>query len=139
MSYTLPNRIHKKRLLSEINVTPFVDVMLVLLIIFMVTAPFIEHGISVQLPETSSASIEKKEKALTLKIFESQEIYLEKNRFSLESLTSEMEKAYKDRHNKEIFVHADARLSYGYVAKVISALQKAGIEKIGLVTSPLKK
>ena len=50
-----------------------------------------------------------------------------------------MEKTYKDRRNKEIFVHADARLSYGYVAKVISALQKAGIDKIGLVTTPLKK
>ncbi|HLD73837.1 MAG TPA: protein TolR [Bdellovibrionota bacterium] len=139
MSYTLPTRTPKKRLLSDINVTPFVDVMLVLLIIFMITAPFIEHGISVQLPETSSSTIQPKEKTLTLKIFQSQEIYLEKSKFSLENLTSEMEKTYKDRRNKEIFVHADARLSYGYVAKVISALQKAGIDKIGLVTTPLKK
>ena len=139
MSYTLPSRAHKKRLLSEINVTPFVDVMLVLLIIFMITAPFIEQGISVQLPEATSTAIEKKEKAVTLKIFQSEEIYVEKDKFSLENLTPEMEKAFKQKHNKEIIVHADARLSYGYVAKVISALQKAGIEKIGLVTTPLKK
>src|SRR3989338_11310958 len=104
MSYTLPSRAHKKRLLSDINVTPFVDVMLVLLIIFMITAPFIEQGISVQLPEATSTAIEKKEKAVTLKIFQSEEIYVEKDKFSLENLTPEMEKAFKQKHNKEIIV-----------------------------------
>lgn len=138
---TFPTRLtHRKKILSEINVTPFVDVMLVLLIIFMVTAPFLESEISVKLPETeASKPTQRKETTPILKIDKNEQIFIDKKKYTLKDLSKSLSDIYRARKNKEIFVHADSGLTYGYVAQVMATLQKAGVDKIGLVTTPVSK
>lgn len=121
--------------LSEINITPFVDVMLVLLIIFMVAAPLMESGIAVQLPKTTSQALpSRKEEPLIISIQKNQKIFLEKKEVSSDQLLSLLKKALKNGKSDEILVRADAELSYGTVAKTMATIKGAGFQKIGLVT-----
>lgn len=126
-------------LISDINVTPLVDVMLVLLIIFMVTAPMMTHGIKVDLPETESKSIKAQEDPLILSITREKEIFIENYKVELDDLGGKLNKIFANRAAKEILLQADKSVSYGFVITVMSQVKEAGITKVGMITEPLRK
>ena len=125
--------------LAEINVIPLVDIMLVLLIIFMGTAPLLQQGIDVDLPEVNASAVEASKEDLVLAIDGQGKLVLggdEKNSYSLESLGEKLSALFANKEKKEIYLHADKNIKYGYVVQVMAACQKAGIERIGMVTVP---
>ena len=126
----------EKKSMSEINVTPLVDVMLVLLIIFMVTAPMLSMGIDVNLPRVKSKSIDIAEEKLVLTINENKEIFLNKTSVPLSDLQAKLSAIYAERVDREIFLRADKSVSYGFVVEVMSEIRKAGIDKLGMITEP---
>ena len=128
---------NKKRFMSDINVTPFVDVMLVLLIIFMVTVPMMMEGVEVNLPQTTTKSIKTQEDPLILTVNKKREIFIEDYRINLEELETKVKKIFKYRREKEVLLRADREIPYGFVIKVIAGVKRAGIDKLGLVTEPL--
>ena len=123
------------RLMSEINITPFVDVMLVLLVIFMVTAPILVHGIRVHLPSAAAHALKAPEKTIVVAVRSDRNVYINKFRVGLPVLTQKLEAIYKHRNDKQIFLKASSSLSYGYVIQVMAAIKDAGITKIGMVTA----
>ncbi|HPL97231.1 MAG TPA: protein TolR [Smithellaceae bacterium] len=129
-------RRHEKITMSEINVVPLVDVMLVLLIIFMVTAPMLSMGIDVNLPRVKSKSIDIAEEKLVLTISENKEIFLNKTAVALTDLKPKLTAIYAQRVDREIFLRADKNVSYGFVVEVMSEIRKAGIDKLGMITEP---
>lgn len=122
--------------LSEINVTPFVDVMLVLLIIFMVSAPLMQQGVQVDLPKTKSPALSEQEKAIVLVVKRDGSAEINGNTLSSASLTEKLRAMFEKREKKEIFIQADKGIPYGQVATIMSQVQAAGIVRIGLVTEP---
>lgn len=126
----------KKRLMSDINVTPFVDVMLVLLIIFMVTAPMMIQGEDVNLPKTESRPLKTPDDPLVLEVNSKLEISIEKHKIALEDLDEKLKSLFKYRNSKELLLRADKEISWGFVAKVIARVKGAGIEKLSLLTEP---
>jgi biopolymer transport protein TolR len=125
--------------MSEINVTPFVDVMLVLLIIFMVTAPMMMQGVDVNLPRTTTQPIATEEERLIISITAKREIFLNEYKITMESLQSKMQTIYQNRPDKSVFLRADQGLPYGFVMKVMAAVRQSGIKRIGMVTEPLQE
>ena len=128
---------NNKSFMSEINVTPLVDVMLVLLIIFMVTAPMLMQGVEVNLPQTTTKNIKTKEEPLMLTVNKEKEIFIEKHRIKLDNLEIKIQKIFQNRKDKEILLRADKEVPYGFVIKVIAKVKQAGIDKLGMVTVPL--
>ncbi len=126
-----------KRLMSDINVTPLVDVMLVLLIIFMVTAPMMTQGVEVNLPKTTTRYMKTQEDPLILTINKKKEILLETHRLDLEGLDARLQQIVENRKDKELLLRADKELPYGFVIEVVAAIKRAGIDKLGMVTEPL--
>lgn len=125
--------------MAEINIIPLVDVMLVLLIISMVTTPFMEQGLEVNLPNTkSSANLEKSttEEPIFLYISASKGLMLGDRKVSKDDLAARLASLFQNREKKEIFVKADKSIPYGDVADVMTRVQAAGIAKVGLVTLP---
>lgn len=122
--------------MAEINVTPFVDVMLVLLIIFMVTAPMLSMGIDVNLPRVQAKSVDVAEEKLVLTISESKDIYLNKNKLALGDLNAKLKAIFSSRIDREIFLRADRNVPYGFVVEVMSEVRKAGVDKLGMITDP---
>jgi biopolymer transport protein TolR len=120
--------------MSEINVTPFVDVMLVLLIIFMVTAPLLQYGLKVDLPESSRQPLEIPKEQVVLSIGKDRTIYLDRYQTSLSELGPKLEAMYRDRQKKEIFLQADKSVPYGFVVQTMAVIRRAGIEQMGLIT-----
>lgn len=131
--------INNKKKISEINVTPLVDVTLVLLIIFMITAPMLNHGISVNLPVANGGKLSDNEKPTILHINNEKEIFINEVKIETNSLKTRLAYIFKNKSNKEIFIKADKTLLYGYVASIINQTKEAGIKKIGLVTLPSEK
>ena len=125
-----------KKFMSEINVTPFVDVMLVLLIIFMVTAPMMMEGVEVDLPQTTTKSIKAPEDPLILTVTKTKEISLEKHVFKISELETKLKSILKYRRDKEILLRADKDVPYGFVIQVIAGVKRAGINKLGMITEP---
>jgi biopolymer transport protein TolR len=128
---------NNKRFMSDINVTPLVDVMLVLLIIFMVTAPMMMQGVEVNLPQTTVKPIKTREDPLILTVNKKREIYLENYRVELDGLEKKVKKIFQNRRDKEILLRADKDVPYGFVIDVISRIKRAGIDKLGMVTEPV--
>lgn len=128
---------NNKSFMSDINVTPLVDVMLVLLIIFMVTAPMLMQGVEVNLPQTTTKNIKTKEEPLMLTVNKEKEIFIEKHRIKLDNLEIKIQKIFQNRRDKEILLRADKEVPYGFVIKVIAKVKQAGIDKLGMVTVPL--
>ncbi len=122
--------------MSEINVTPFVDVMLVLLIIFMVTAPMMQQGIDIDLPETAASGMETTEEPFTLIIRADSKLYVAKEEVKLKGLRTKLKAIFETRKNKQIYLQADKAVSYEVVAKALAEIRAAGIYNIGLVTLP---
>jgi len=131
---------YKKSLMSEINVTPFVDVMLVLLIIFMVTAPMMTHGLNVRLPRATARPLPQKSVSINVIIDAKGHIYLNGVRVDLSLLQQKLSQMKSQARQPRVLLRADRSIAYGLVAKVISAIKDAGIEKLGLVTQlPVKR
>ena len=133
----LNNGGNQGKFMSDINVTPFVDVMLVLLIIFMVTAPMMMQGVEVNLPQTTTKNIKSKEDPLILTVNNKREIFFENHPVKLEDLETKTKSIFKYRRNKEILLRADKEVPYGFVIQVMARIKKAGINKLGLVTEPI--
>ena len=123
--------------MSDINVTPMVDVMLVLLIIFMVTAPLIQQGVAVDLPETAAPPLDVKEDRAILTLTKDKKIYLGEIEISRHKLRDKLVGNLKLRRDKEIFLHADRSLSYGFVVDVMAVMKEAGVRNLGMVTDPV--
>jgi len=122
--------------MGEINVTPLVDVMLVLLIIFMVAAPMLTTGIEVDLPQTRAPRMENDEEKLILTIDADQKVYLGETEVPQENLVEALQTNARIQEDDEIYVRADATVPYGFVLTVFSAIRQAGVETLGLVTDP---
>ncbi|HZH79596.1 MAG TPA: protein TolR [Archangium sp.] len=122
--------------MSEINVTPMVDVMLVLLIIFMVTAPLIQQGVKVNLPEARAAPVEAAEKKLVLSIDMQKRVYIGEAEVALDELEKKLAANAKAQSDKEVYLHADRDVPYGVVVDVMAAAQRAGITNVGMITDP---
>jgi len=136
MKYFNRHRLSEHRPLSDINVTPLVDVVLVLLIIFMVTAPMLQMGIDVNLPKVKAKSVDITEEKLVLTIDGGRRIFLNKNQIPLQDLKPKLEAIFQDRIDREIFMRADKGVPYGFVVEVMSEIRKAGVDRLGMVTEP---
>jgi len=128
---------HPRTTLSEINVTPMVDVMLVLLIIFMVTAPLIQPGVKVDLPQTRALPLEADEAKLILSINKEEHIFLGETQIPYEQLETKLRANARLQQEKELFLQADKTLPYAVVLEVMAIAQRAGVDKLGMVTDPL--
>jgi biopolymer transport protein TolR len=129
----------QSRLIADINVTPLVDVMLVLLIIFMVTAPMMIHGVKVDLPRTESRNIKTEEDPLLLTITKKGEIFVEDYKVEYKDLRGKLERIFANRAGKEILLQADKDVPYGVVMRIMAQVKEAGITKVGMITKPLHK
>jgi biopolymer transport protein TolR len=125
---------HNSQPLNQINVTPFVDVMLVLLVIFMVTAPLLQFGVEVNLPESTKQTLDIPKEQIVLTIQKDNTILVDTYRTSLEQLPEKLKVIYGNRTNKEIFVQADRQVPYGFVAKTMGVIKDAGVDQLGLIT-----
>lgn len=126
----------KRVALSEINVTPLVDVMLVLLIIFMVTAPLMQQGIEVKLPETANSGVETNSKPFILIIKKNRKLYIGDNYLPIKQLRKKLMAIFQIRKNKQVYLQADHRVDYGFVAEAMGEIRAAGIYNISLITVP---
>ena len=124
------------RLMSDINVTPFVDVMLVLLIIFMVTAPMMVQGVDVALPEVSATPMVTEKENLTVTIDREANIYINDFQVRMDFLKEKLEKILAGKTDREVFFRADKDVSYGVVVSVMAEIKAAGVDKLGMVTDP---
>jgi biopolymer transport protein TolR len=122
--------------MSEINVTPFVDVMLVLLIIFMVTAPMMQQGLDVDLPETTTQPLRLQDETLVLTIFEDGTVWIAESQTPLDELEPKLRAILEGLDNKQIFLRADKEVPYGIVVKAMAAARQAGARQLGIVTEP---
>ena len=122
--------------ISQINVTPLVDVMLVLLVIFMVTAPIIQQGVQVNLPQAKAAAIPGTDELLVVSIAKNGKIYLNDNVMSLDELGAKMRATRTNLADKQVYVRADQDVRYGLVMQTIAELKQAGIDRVGMVTRP---
>jgi biopolymer transport protein TolR len=119
---------------SQINVTPLVDVMLVLLVIFMVTAPMIQQGVEVSVPRVKASALPGKEEQFVVSITRNQGVYLNDTKLGLDQLTEKLQAIAIARPDREVFVRADEEVPYGTVIKTMAAIKAAGIENVGMVT-----
>jgi biopolymer transport protein TolR len=122
-----------RQVLSEINVTPFVDVMLVLLVIFMVTAPLLQQGIDVNLPKAKGKEMPSEER-ITLIVKKGSIIYMNDNPVSLTEMGNKLRALSSS--NPNVFLKADKDVPYGFVVEVMGEIKEAGIEKLGMITEP---
>lgn len=122
--------------LSEINVTPLVDVMLVLLIMFMVTAPLMQQGIEVDLPKTAASGVDMNEEPFVIVIQQNKQILIAKNNIPASELREKLKAIFKSRKEKQVYLQADRKVDYGFVAETMAEIRAAGIYNIGLVTQP---
>jgi biopolymer transport protein TolR len=129
----------KGRLVADINVTPLVDVMLVLLIIFMVTAPMMTQGLDVNLPETTSKSLRQDDEPLIVTIDKEAKITLGKMEVSQGILKDQLSKMDEERKKEPIYLKADKDVAYGIVVAVMADIKSAGFEKLGMITKPSEK
>jgi biopolymer transport protein TolR len=125
------------RLMSDINVTPFVDVMLVLLIIFMVTAPMMMQGVDVSLPQTTSEPLVAKKENLIITINTKNQIFINDYQIGLDNLQDKLKNILEGRETREVYLRADQEIPYGFVVRVMAEIKAACFDKLGMVTEPI--
>ena len=125
-----------RRAMTDINVTPLVDVMLVLLIIFMVTAPLIQSGVKVDLPRASAQQMEHSEQKLVLTITKDRRVLLGDAEIAFAELEKKLAANARLQKDKELYLHADRSLPYGQVVEVMAIARRAGVESLGMITEP---
>lgn len=136
-------RYHKRRNngydrpMAEINVTPLVDVMLVLLVIFMVTAPMLQTGIDVNLPKVKAKAVDVAEEKIVLTINGAKEIFINRRKLDLPDLGVKLNSIFAQRIDREIYLRADRNVPYGFVVEIMAEARKAGVEKLGMITEPI--
>ena len=128
-----------KEPISEINVTPFVDVMLVLLIIFMVTAPLLTVGVQVDLPETSADTLPEESEPLTLTINSKGEVFIQETKIEFDNLIKKILAVSNNRTDTRIYVRGDKTINYGRVLEVMGKLSGSGFTKVALISEPYKE
>ena len=126
-------------IMAEINVTPLVDVMLVLLVIFMVTAPMMQQGVQVNLPKADSKAMTPLEDTVVVTVEKSGKIYINKDEIPAADLRGKLATMFANREKKEVFLKADATVPYGDVVRAMADIKGAGIERLGMVTEPAAK
>ena len=124
----------RNKTISQINVTPMVDVMLVLLVIFMITAPLLKVGVPINLPKTKAKALPEDQTPLSITINKEERIFVQNTEISLEKLIPKLISISKNRNDRKIFIRADKVLSYGKVVEVMAIITSAGFNKIALVT-----
>ncbi len=122
--------------LSQINVTPLVDVMLVLLVIFMVTAPILHQGIDVNLPKLQAGALPGEDVQLVVSVTAGGAVYLNDTKMAAAELLAKVQAIVRERPDRNVYLRADAAVPYGEVLRVIGALRQAGVQKLGMVTEP---
>ena len=127
---------NNKELMSDINVTPFVDVMLVLLIIFMVTAPMMIEGLNVDLPEATAKPLDSEKEHLVITIDKDLLVYINDYKIGVDSLGDKLNKMLQGRSDREVYLKADKTIPYGIVVQVMAEIKKAGVEQLGMITEP---
>ena len=125
-----------RTVLSEINVTPLVDVMLVLLIIFMITAPMMQQGLEVELPETSNSGVSTTDEPFIIVINKDKSISFGDTRVPLNDMQKKLRAIFQTRKNKQVYIQADKAVDYGTVAQAMGEVRAAGIYSVGLITLP---
>jgi biopolymer transport protein TolR len=123
-------------LVSQINVTPLVDVMLVLLVIFMVTAPMMQQGVQVNLPKAETKALPTQEESVVVSIETSGKVYINSSEVPADELRAKLSDMFAARTKKEVFLKADKDVPYGVVVKTMAEIKGAGIERLGMVTEP---
>lgn len=126
----------RRRAMSQINVTPFVDVMLVLLVIFLVTAPMMESGIDVNLPKVASGPITSAEEPIVISINKKGAVIINKKKVPMSKLNNKLKAVFKRRKDRTVYLKADESVPYGQVAKAMAEIRKSGISKIAMITEP---
>ena len=124
-----------RRVLSEINITPFVDVMLVLLVIFMVTAPMLQQGLDIELPETKPSGITVPEDPFIVVIKKNRKILVGSAELAIDDLGNKLKAILKSRKDKHIYIQADRSVPYGTVAGALADMRQAGLYKVSLITT----
>jgi len=125
--------------LSEINIIPLVDVMLVLLIIFMITAPMMQHGVNIDIPKVTTKPLAAKDEPKILSITRDQQLVLNEKKISFKDLKPAVQFLFANKKDKEIFLRADKDVPYGFVVSCMGIVREAGIEKVNIVTRPLEQ
>ena len=138
MSFQLNRSSKDKEPMSEINVTPFVDVMLVLLVIFMVTAPLLTVGVQVVLPESSADSLSEDQEPLTLSINSKGEVFIQEYQVEFEKIVPKILAISNNRTDTRIYVRGDRSINYGRVLEIMGMLSGAGFSKLALISEPYK-
>ena len=129
-------RADEQKVMSRINVTPLVDVMLVLLIIFMITSPMLVSGVKVDLPKTTTSPIAGQDEPLAVSIDSKGAIYIGETKVSMDELVPKLDAIAGQKHDTRIFVRGDESIDYGQVMKVVGAINKAGFTRVALITNP---
>jgi biopolymer transport protein TolR len=124
------------QLMSEINVTPFVDVMLVLLIIFMVSAPMMVEGVDVNLPKAAAAPLKTDEENLVISIQKNNQVYMNDQVIDIQFLTEKLQKILENVEKRDVYLKADKDVPYGTVVDVMSKVKSAGVNSLGMITLP---
>ncbi len=130
---------NQDRLMSDINVTPFVDVMLVLLIIFMVTAPMMVQGVNVDLPEASTQPLSSEKEHLVVTVNDQHQVFINDLQVEPDFLQEKLTRILQNAKNREVYFRADKTVSYGMVVSIMAEIKDAGVEKLGMITVPLQK
>jgi biopolymer transport protein TolR len=125
--------------LSEINIIPLVDVMLVLLIIFMITAPMMQHGMNIDIPKVTTKPLPANDEPQILNITKDQKLILNEKRLTVKDLKAAIQLLFANKSTKEIYLRADKEVSYGFVVSCMGLIREAGVEKINIVTRPLEE
>jgi biopolymer transport protein TolR len=128
---------NRRQISSEINVTPLVDVMLVLLIIFMVCSPMLVAGVQVDLPKTKAAALAGQDEPIAISIDKSGSIYIQESKVKIQDLAAKLEAVLKEKKETRIFVRGDRKIDYGKVMEVFGAIKVAGYKNVALVTEGL--
>jgi len=128
-----------RSMMADINVTPLVDVMLVLLVIFMVTAPMMQQGVQVNLPKADTKSMTPAEESVVVTVDKSGKIFINKDETPAADLRNRLSTMFVSRTKKEVFLKADAGVPYGEVVRAMADIKGAGIERLGMVTEPSAK